>query len=579
MRAIVTCSVLEGDSPVRIRWLRDGAPLAPDGTDIKVESSNEFSSTLFIKQVSYKHRGEYTCVASNSASSANYSSTMVVNVPPRWKVAPKEKAAVVGENVVIDCQAEGFPPPRIWWEKSSASRPSEYRVIISNSHIHALENGSLMVREAERNDSGFYLCQASNGVGSGISKVIELRVHVPARFRNAFNSKTLQKGNTAHIKCEVYGEKPLTVTWSKNGQPLASKHDQRYDIKISETEESLVSQLEIQAVDRRDSALFACLGSNKHGQDETRTQLIIQEPPGAPFNVRTSDVTSRSMVVTWDQPYTGNSHISAYRVQCKTSGMKWDDDIQENKVQGTVTTLTLRDLRPTAAYIIRIQAENGLGAGDYSQEIQVTTDEEAPEGPPVNVQATPVSSTSLKVTWQPPKKEHQNGLLKGYYVGYKKHGTTDTYIYKTVDTTGSVKEEALLTSLQRSTKYAVLVQAFNEKGTGPPCEEIHLETFENDPPPPPSLNVFSTSSSSIQLQWSQNPSDEQSIIGYYVYVKVQRGTWEEHQVSAHQTTHTFQGLLCGTSYQFYVASYNKMGKSDPSEVISAKTQGACKFIL
>lgn len=28
------------------------------------------------------------------------------------------------------------------------------------------------------------------------------------------------------------------------------------------------------------------------------------------------------------------------------------------------------------------------------------------------------------------------------------------------------------------------------------------------------------------------------------------------------------------SYQFYVASYNKMGKSDPSEVISAKTQGA-----
>ncbi|XP_075546074.1 cell adhesion molecule Dscam1-like [Dermacentor variabilis] len=574
MRAIVTCSVLEGDSPVRIRWLKDGAPVAPDGRNVKVESSNEFSSTLFIKQVGYRHRGEYTCVASNLAAFANYSSNMVVNVPPRWKVAPREKAAVVGENVVIDCQAEGFPPPRIWWEKSSASKPSEYKVIISNSHIHALENGSLMVREAERNDTGFYLCQASNGVGSGISKVIELKVHVSAHFRNAFNSKTLRKGNTARIKCEVFGEKPLTISWSKNGQPISAKQDQRYEIKTSETDESVESQLEIHAVDRRDSALYACLGNNKHGKDETRTQLIVQETPGAPFNLRTSDVTSRSMTISWDQPYTGNSPISAYRVQSKPSGTKWSGAISEHKLQGRVTTLTLRDLRPVTAYITRIQAENALGVGEYSQEIQVTTDEEAPEGPPLNVQASPVSSTSLKVSWQPPKREYQNGLLKGYYVGYKKLGTSDTYTYKTVDTTGSIKEEVVLTSLHRSTKYAVLVQAFNEKGTGPPCEDIQLETFENDPPPPPTLSVFSTSSTSIQLQWNSNEGDDASIIGYYIYVKGQQGTWEEHQVSAHQTTHTFQDLLCGANYQFYVASYNKMGKSDPSEVISAKTQGA-----
>ncbi|KAL3194739.1 hypothetical protein MRX96_045945 [Rhipicephalus microplus] len=464
MRAIVTCSVLEGDSPVRIRWLKDSAPVAPDGRNVKVESSNEYSSTLFIKQVGYRHRGEYTCVASNLAASANYSSNMVVNVPPRWKVAPREKAAVVGENVVIDCQAEGFPPPRIWWEKSSAARPTEYKVIISNSHIHTLENGSLMVREAERNDTGFYLCQASNGVGSGISKVIELKVHVSAHFKNAFNSKTLRKGNTARIKCEVFGEKPLSISWSKNGQSISAKQDHRFEIKTSETEDSVQSQLEIHAVDRRDSALFACHGSNKHGKDETRTQLIVQ---------------------------------------------------------GRVTTLTLRDLRPVTTYLVRIQAENSLGAGEFSQEIKVTTDEEG-EG---NFE----------------DMEYQNGLLKGYYVGYKKHGTSDTYTYKTVDTTGSTREEVVLTSLQRSTKYAVLVQAFNEKGTGPPSEEIHLETFEN---------------------------------GYYIYVKAEHGTWEEHQVSAHQTTHTFQDLLCGTNYQFYVASYNKMGKSDPSEVISAKTQGA-----
>ncbi|XP_075741847.1 cell adhesion molecule Dscam1-like [Rhipicephalus microplus] len=586
MRAIVTCSVLEGDSPVRIRWLKDSAPVAPDGRNVKVESSNEYSSTLFIKQVGYRHRGEYTCVASNLAASANYSSNMVKPASrllsrclrqPTFPAAT-EKAVVVGENVVIDCQAEGFPPPRIWWEKSSAARPTEYKAIISNSHIHTLENGSLMVREAERNDTGFYLCQASNGVGSGISKVIELKVHVSAHFKNAFNLKTLRKGNTARIKCEVFGEKPLSISWSKNGQSISAKQDQRFEIKTSETEDSVQSQLEIHAVDRRDSALFACHGSNKHGKDETRTQLIVQEAPGAPFNVGTSEVTSRSMTVSWDQPYTGNSPISAYRVQSKTSGTKWSGDIMESKLQGRVTTLTLRDLRPVTTYLVRIQAENSLGAGEFSQEIQVTTDEEAPEGPPLNVQASAASSTSLKVSWQlgPTRAPTYVGARvgKGYYVGYKKHGTSDTYTYKTVDTTGSTREEVVLTSLQQSTKYAVLVQAFNEKGTGPPCEEIHLETFENDPPPSPTLSVFSTSSTSIQLQWSPNEGEDTSIIGYYIYVKAEHGTWEEHQVSAHQTTHTFQDLLCGTNYQFYVASYNKMGKSDPSEVISAKTQGA-----
>ncbi|KAG0432665.1 hypothetical protein HPB47_020606, partial [Ixodes persulcatus] len=618
MRAIVTCSVLEGDSPVRIRWLKDRGPLAPNGADVKVESSNEFSSTLFIKQVNYKNRGEYTCVASNSAASANYTANMVVNatgcakgdddddrflgtvsvngmkalqrddlelrglidhlegqgVPPRWKVAPKEKSAVVGENVVVDCQAEGFPPPRIWWEKSSGSRPSEYKVIISNSHIHALENGSLMVREAERNDTGFYLCQASNGVGSGISKVIELKVHVSAHFKNAFNSKTLRKGDTAHIKCEVVGEKPLTIAWSKNGQPFSSTIDQRYDIKSTESEESLLSQLEIHAVDRRDSALFSCLGTNKYGQDETRTQLIVQEPPGAPFNVRTSGITSRSMTVSWDQPYTGNSPISAYKVQVKTSNVKWKDDIQENVVQGTLTTLALRGLRPVTTYIVRIRAENSLGPGEFSQEIQVTTDEEAPEGPPLNVQATAVSSSSVKVTWLAPKRDQQNGLLKGYYVGYRQHGSSDSYTYKTLEIAGNFKEEALLTSLARSTKYTVLVQAFNDKGSGPPSEEISLETFESDPPPAPSLSVFTTSSSSVQLQWNPNTKESTPILGYYIYIKEQFGTWEEHQISAHQTSHTFQDLQCGSSYQFYVASYNKMGKGEPSEVISVKTQGS-----
>lgn len=43
--------------------------------------------------------------------------------------------------------------------------------------MHTLENGSLMIRDISEEDTGVYLCQANNGVGSGLSKVINVKVH------------------------------------------------------------------------------------------------------------------------------------------------------------------------------------------------------------------------------------------------------------------------------------------------------------------------------------------------------------------------------------------------------------------
>ena len=120
-------------------------------------------------------------------------------MPPKWKIPPTDTEAIQGQNVVIDCSASG--EPRIWWERahdkssslasssklsSSSIGPADgepasivhfFRTVVSNSHMHTLENGSLMIRDVSEEDSGVYLCQANNGVGSGLSKVITLKVH------------------------------------------------------------------------------------------------------------------------------------------------------------------------------------------------------------------------------------------------------------------------------------------------------------------------------------------------------------------------------------------------------------------
>ena len=51
----------------------------------------------------------------NFASIIRASST----VPPKWRVEPVDVSAVVGDSIVFDCQAEGYPQPLIRWKKAS----------------------------------------------------------------------------------------------------------------------------------------------------------------------------------------------------------------------------------------------------------------------------------------------------------------------------------------------------------------------------------------------------------------------------------------------------------------------------
>ncbi len=39
-----------------------------------------------------------------------------------------------------------------------------------------------------------------------------------------------------------------------------------------------------------------------------------------------------------------------------------------------------------------------------------------PSGPPRNVLVTPLSSTSISISWGPPSSEEQNGVIRGYQV-------------------------------------------------------------------------------------------------------------------------------------------------------------------
>lgn len=45
-----------------------------------------------------------------------------------------------------------------------------------------LSNGSLLLQHVKEDREGFYLCQANNGIGTGIGKVIQLKVNCKYLF-------------------------------------------------------------------------------------------------------------------------------------------------------------------------------------------------------------------------------------------------------------------------------------------------------------------------------------------------------------------------------------------------------------
>lgn len=76
---------------------------------------------------------------------------------------------------------------------SSGVEPRNFSYIHYNFRNHHLVNGSLLIRELEEADQGYYLCEAHNGIGAGISKLVFLTVHVPPHFDTKHRSYNVAK--------------------------------------------------------------------------------------------------------------------------------------------------------------------------------------------------------------------------------------------------------------------------------------------------------------------------------------------------------------------------------------------------
>ncbi|CAD7088390.1 unnamed protein product [Hermetia illucens] len=572
-----SCIVTHGDFPFNISWYFNDHLLGEDDS-IEIMINGRRSSSLTIESVAGRHAGNYTCKASNHAGSGVSTATLSVKVPPRWILEPTDKAFAQGSDAKVECKADGFPKPQVTWKKAVGDTPREYKDLKQNDNIR-VEEGTLFIDNIAKNNEGYYLCEAINGIGSGLSAVIMISVQAPPEFTEKLRNQTARRGEPAVLHCEAKGEKPIGILWNMNNMRLDPKTDNRYTIREEILSTGVMSSLSIKRTERTDSALFTCVATNAFGSDDSSINLIIQEVPEMPYALKVLDKSGRTVQLSWAQPYDGNSPIKRYIIEFKRSRASWDE-IDRVIVPGHTTEAQVQKLSPATTYNIRIVAENEIGSSQSSEAVTIITAEEAPSGKPQNVKVEPLNQTTLKVTWKPPPRPEWNGELLGYYVGYRLANTNNSYVFEDVNfSTEEGKEHSLeLSHLKTYTQYGVVIQAYNKVGAGPLTEEEKQYTAEGTPSVPPSDTTCTTlTSQTIRVMWVSPPLESANgVIKTYKVVYAPTDLWFDDKNKDYkrtgQTETVLHGLKKFTNYTIQIAATTSGGDGVRSAPIHCQTE-------
>ncbi|XP_043801767.1 Down syndrome cell adhesion molecule-like protein Dscam2 isoform X17 [Apis laboriosa] len=578
--ANLQCIVPTGDLPLNIRWSYPGEEMG-GSSGVLAKKVADRVSMLMISVITARHAGEYVCTAENAAGTASHSTTLTVNVPPRWILEPTDKAFAQGSDARVECKADGFPKPQVTWKKAAGDTPGDYTDLkLSNPDI-SVEDGTLSINNIQKTNEGYYLCEAVNGIGAGLSAVIFISVQAPPHFEIKLKNQTARRGEPAVLQCEAQGEKPIGILWNMNNKRLDPKSDSRYTIREEILANGVLSDLSIKRTERSDSALFTCVATNAFGSDDTSINMIVQEVPEVPYGLKVLDKSGRSVQLSWAAPYDGNSPIKRYVIEYKISKGSWETDIDRVLVPGSQQNVAgVFNLRPATTYHLRIVAENEIGASDPSDTVTIITAEEAPSGPPTSIRVDDLDQHTLKVTWKPPPREDWNGEILGYYVGYRLSSSEKPYMFETVDfSKEDGKEHHLqIMNLKTYTQYSVVVQAFNKVGSGPMSEERRQHTAEGVPEQPPHDTTCTTlTSQTIRISWMSPPlSAANGVITGYKVIYGPSDTWYDENTKDTKITSSSETILHGlkkyTNYSMQVLAFTSGGDGVKSAPIHCQTE-------
>ncbi|KAJ0032742.1 hypothetical protein NQD34_002823 [Periophthalmus magnuspinnatus] len=259
------CVLLAGNPLPERRWLHNYGLLFSDQyLTVRRDGS------LQIDRVRLDDAGDYTCLAENVVGATNHTTTVNVYVIPTIQHGPQVFSTIEGVPISLPCRANGIPDPEITWTKGGGL------LYLGGPDFDLHSDGSLYIKSPTGNETGEFICSATNAAGFATRKV-QLTVYVRPRSRTSPDGPSVPlnmsvvEGDDVILPCEVQSAPPPTFSWAKERHlisPFSIRHSQlpSGSLKILESRVS-------------DSGLYVCVASNIAGNLTQTIKLSVLVPP------------------------------------------------------------------------------------------------------------------------------------------------------------------------------------------------------------------------------------------------------------------------------------------------------------
>lgn len=242
----------DGRPRPKLTWKRQGSTLQ------LVTTTTSDVNTIQWPAIRPEDTGVYICQAENTEGLTEVKVEIIVEGGPGAPVASvslTQMTAIEGHTVTMECHATGSPTPEITWSKLRAPLPWKHTVV----------GGVLTLTSVGRQDSGQYICNATNIHGYS-EAYTDMEVESPPYATCMPDQVRLQVGDALRVQCLAHGTHPLQFQWSRPGRAALPPG----------AETTRDGKLLIPHIRAADSGVYTCTASNHIGSSEATARVTVR---------------------------------------------------------------------------------------------------------------------------------------------------------------------------------------------------------------------------------------------------------------------------------------------------------------
>ncbi|NXT80417.1 TIE1 kinase, partial [Zapornia atra] len=330
----------------------------------------------------------------------------------------------------------------------------------------------------------------------------------------------------------------------------------------------ITCEFQVRHLTKADTGLWECRVSTTGGQDSRKVKVNIRVPPAPLTPPRLLAKQSRQLVVSPVDCFSGDGPIVSIKLlyKPKDDTSAWSSIVVDNS-----ENITLMNLRPVTAYVVKVQLSRPGDGGEGSKgpEAIMVTECLEPTVKPVIEGWSIEEKNTLHVNWKlPSNHEPAHGFIVHLF------DSTRRLVCEKNITSISVLS-ARIGDLEFNKEYGLEVLVYHCTSLGPPSDLYKVMINSKGPSSPRSLSAESVSDTAVRLSWTVPEYPNGGITKYIVELQQVGGTSEPQWIdtdSGAETTKLVGGLNASTSYQFRVRA-NSHVPGEWSQPVKAKTLG------